>query len=213
MNLSDAKTELINILFDFGGVILNIDFSLTVEAFRELGIPEFDTVFSKFKQDNFMQDFERGIHPPDAFYAYIKRLANASMSDLQVQHAWNALLLDYPQNRIELLKALSKKYGLFLLSNTNAIHYEAFQKDFTAQFGFAFDTLFTAAFYSHLLGERKPDASCYLKTAKLAGIEPGETLFIDDTEMNIEAAKNLGFQTIHIKKGDEITELLAPLLA
>ncbi len=212
MNLSETKSHFKNILFDFGGVILNIDFGKTVEAFKECGIPNFDTVFSKFKQDNFMQEFERGKRSPHEFYAYIRNLSRTPITNSQIDAAWNALLLDYPVKRLELLNELAKKYNLYLLSNTNSIHYDAFQASFKNQFGYPFDSHFEETFYSHTLGERKPDHAAYLKVCSIAGITPEETLFIDDTEINTKAADSIGFQTLHIKTNDEIHPLLTPFL-
>ena len=114
-----------NIIFDLGGVILDIDYNLTVKAFEKLGIPNFKAQYSKMSQSNLFDNIETGKINPEEFRNLIRVVAEKDVTDAEIDHAWNALILHLTQYRIEILKKLQNNYRLFLLSNTNKIHYDA----------------------------------------------------------------------------------------
>jgi len=201
------------IILDFGAVILNINFQKTIDAFADLGIESFEHIFSKQQQAKFMQEFEMGNTNAEEFRAFIQHATSHSVTEQQIDDAWNALLLDYPTQRIELLQKLKETYPLYLLSNTNSIHHQKFQADFTSQFGFELDSLFLKAYYSHEMRDRKPNASCYQQVLSEQQLQASETIFIDDTLLNVEAANKLGIHGIHLTEKDELTELLPRILA
>ncbi len=120
------------------------------------------------------------------------------------------MLLDFPKERIELLQRLNKKYRLFLLSNTNEIHFHQYNNDLINQFGFDLNSLFEKAYYSFELGMRKPDTEIFEYALNDSILDPFETLFIDDLDKNIETARRLGMNTIwiDITKNDNITTKL-----
>ena len=190
-----------NIIFDLGGVILNINPQLTVEAFRNLGWRDF---FEENNQTNGKELFfslESGSSSPEVFRNNVRRIAEIQRNDEEIDAAWAAMILDIPTDRIRYLEELKKSYRLFLLSNTNEIHRIKFHEDFENDFGYSFYDLFEHNFYSHEMGMRKPDPQIYLKTLKEADIIAEETLFIDDMEENIEAAKVIGMKGLHIQPG------------
>ena len=201
------------IILDFGAVVLNIDFQKTINAFHQLGIDNFEAIFSKHKQSPLMQAFECGKASPEEFRSFVRAQTNSSLSDQQINQAWNALLLDYPIKRIEFLQRIGQHYPLFLLSNTNKIHHDQFQQDFYEQFGFELNSLFRKAYYSHQLGDRKPNLSCYKAVLNEQELVPTNTLFIDDTLVNVEAAQETGIIGIHLTEQDELIELLPRVLA
>lgn len=201
------------IILDFGAVVLNIDFQKTIDAFKQLGIENFKEIFSKHKQSSLMQEFECGKTSCDEFRMFIKSQTKNSLSNQEIDLAWNALLLDYPIQRIEFLQRISQHYPLYLLSNTNKIHHEQFQLDFYKQFGFELNSLFIKAYYSHLMGDRKPNLSCFEAVLKEQDLTPNNTIFIDDTLINVDAAKKLDMIGIHLTDEDELTELLPRVLA
>src|SRR6187399_1208240 len=115
-----------NIIFDLGGVLINLDFSKTTEAFRELGFPHFENMYSQFKVDQLFEKLETGKISQKEFYTVLLKIGNVRMVAEEIKNAWNSLLLDFREESLAFLKVLKKDYNIFLLSNTNIIHYDAF---------------------------------------------------------------------------------------
>ncbi|MDR4987474.1 MAG: hypothetical protein RG741_01385 [Bacteroidales bacterium] len=111
-----------NIIFDLGGVLLNIDYGLTIAAFKKLGVEDFDGFFTQAAQHKVFDRFDTGHVTPGEFRDRLRRLSGLNLSDRQIDDAWNAMLLDMPADRIKLLQKVRRNYRIFLLSNTNAIH-------------------------------------------------------------------------------------------
>lgn len=197
-----------NIIFDLGAVILNIDFKQTELAFAALGIGNFNEYYTLQSVTPLFEKLETGQVTSEAFYNEFRELANLPLRNEEIMNAWNALLLDFPTERINLLKELRKRYNIYLLSNTNEIHYNAFTKAFKEEFDNEnFDELFIKAYYSHQLGLRKPSKEIFESVLKNEKLNAAETLFIDDSEANVEAAKSVGLQTIHLPSPKTILEL------
>jgi putative hydrolase of the HAD superfamily len=198
-------TETKNIIFDLGGVLLNIDFQKSVTAFKKLGIENFDEMFSQFKADDLFEKLETGNISESGFYAAIKKRTAVNISDTQIESAWNALLLDFRTQSLEFLEKLSANYKLYLLSNTNSIHLKCFKQLFTRETGKpSFDNYFIKAWYSNEVGLRKPNADIFEFVLHEENMLAAETLFIDDTLINIEAAEKLGFKTHHLLPGERV---------
>ena len=196
------------IIFDFGGVIINIDFSLTHQAFVDLGIDNLDVAFSQTKQSGFFDSFEKGELSPEQFRTEIKQYLPVSISNADLDLAWNKMLLDIPQQRINWILELKKKYQCVLLSNTNPIHYDFYRANLEKVYGYRkFSDLFDKTYFSHEIGMRKPDANIYKYVLGDLELKPSEILFIDDTEKNIEAAQTMGWNCI-LWKNKELNELL-----
>jgi putative hydrolase of the HAD superfamily len=117
------------------------------------------------------------------------------------------MLLDTPAERLEILKSLKKNYRLFLLSNTNIIHVEYYNKIIYEKFNLHFSDIFDYIFYSHEIGMRKPDTEVFEYVLKFSQLDSKETLFADDLEINISAAKQAGINTFHVKTPNAILEL------
>ena len=198
------------IIFDLGGVILNIDYQKTIDAFTNLGIGNFEELYTQAQQNDLFDSLEVGEISNEHFYDEIKKIAGISLSTQQIQTAWNAMLLDLPVERVVLLREISKTKPIFLLSNTNAIHLEAFQNMIEVSFGKRdlLEQLFIETFYSHQIGARKPNPeafNCIIEKHKLV---PENTLFIDDSAQHISGAKKMGLQTHHLVSED-LTELFS----
>lgn len=204
------KDSIKNIIFDLGNVIINIDPELSVKAMSELGFLDFDKSYSLLNQSNLFDSLEKGEVNPDKFYNEINNHLNKKVSSDKIDKAWGAMLLDFPVKRIELLQSLSKRYRLFLLSNTNIIHFHQYNNDLKEQYGFDLNSLFEKAYYSFELGMRKPDAEIFEFVLEDSNLNPFETLFIDDLDKNIDVAGRMGINVIWIdvKKGDDIVEKL-----
>lgn len=197
-----------NIIFDLGGVLLNIDFNKTRKAFENLGVKDFDSFYTKETADPVFEALETGHISNDGFYAAMQPHCNPGTSFGQVQQAWNEILLDFREESVAHLKALKQRYDLYLLSNTNSIHHTAFTEIFKKQFkGDVFDGYFTKAYYSHEMQRRKPYTDTYVYVINDAGISPSETLFIDDACANIEGAAKAGLQTKLLLPGEKIENL------
>jgi len=200
-----------NLIFDFGGVICNIDISLTEAAFRELGMQSFDHSYSVTERENFFASFETGLLTPRQFRDTLRPLFAKPVSDEAIDRAWNALLLDIPASRVALLKQLRNRYRLFLLSNTNRIHYDHYLAKLQDVHGIAgFGDLFDKAYFSHAIGLRKPFPEVFRYVTGDAGILPEETLFIDDSPQHVEGARKAGLKAYHLLPGEEITSLFNP---
>lgn len=196
-----------NIIFDLGGVILDIDFQRTERAFMELGISNFKALFGLGHAASFFKDHEAGKITDEEFLNSLQRLANHSLQPEVVLGAWNALLISFPVERIELMKKISSKYRLFLLSNTNSIHLAAFRKIYSDTFNGVFEELFEKVYYSHQIGLRKPSKEVYEYVLHDSNLIADETLFIDDALVNVEAARQSGLQAIHLEPGMTLLDL------
>jgi len=196
-----------NIIFDLGGVILNIDYGQTANAFKKIGVANFDKIYSQARQGQVFDKLETGELTPDEFREYMKEIVpSLQLSD--IDKSWNAMLLDLPAPRIDLLKKLKKKYRLFLLSNTNEIHIKCFRKIIESSYGEnIFDAIFEHQYYSSDIGMRKPNAECFQYVLKKNGMEPSETLFIDDSIQHVEGARKLKINAYHLIPGEDITAL------
>lgn len=182
-----------NIIFDLGGVILNIDYQKTIFEFEKLGVLNFADIFSQSNQNNASDKFEIGEISEQEFYESIKEKSGVEFSFMQFQFAWNSMLLDLPVERIELLKKIKNKYRLFLFSNTNETHFNKFNNSVKSDF----DKIFEKKYYSHQFGHRKPNNSSFEIILNENNLSKSETLFIDDSIQHIEAANNVGLQTIY----------------
>lgn len=204
------KESIKNIIFDLGNVIINIDPEKSATEMKKLGFRNFEKSYSLLNQTYLFDSLEKGLIKPEQFHQEINSQLKEEKSSDEINKAWGAMLLDFPEARIELLQKLKKKYRLFLLSNTNEIHFHQYNKALINQFGFGLSSLFEKAYYSHELGMRKPDVKIFEFVLDDAKIEPSVTLFIDDLDKNIDVAKRMGINTIWIdvSKGDDIVEKL-----
>jgi putative hydrolase of the HAD superfamily len=198
-----------NVIFDLGGVILNISPEKTVEEMKKLGISNFDRLYSQLKQNETFDLLEKGMLSEDQFVAEILQYVDKHIEKEQIIEAWNALLLDFPEERISLLDELNKsnRFRTFLLSNTNGIHKKTYNDDLYVRFSKRLEDLFEKAFFSHEIAMRKPDPEIFQYVLRREKLDPSETLFIDDSEVNIAAADRLGLETFQIKDGVSIVDL------
>jgi glucose-1-phosphatase len=197
-----------NIIFDLGGVLLDIDTTKTDAAFEQLGIKDFKNNYSLHKADSLFDDLETGKITETTFYDGIRNISKSSLTNIEIRDAWNALLLDFRTESLAFLQQIAAKYKLFLLSNTNSIHLTAFNEIFKRDTGKeTLDSYFTKAYYSNIIGLRKPHAPVYSFVLADADLIAGETLFVDDLINNIEGAKALGIQAHHLQPHERVEGL------
>lgn len=191
------------IVLDFGNVIINIDPELTVSQMAALSSKSTDTVKKLISDSELFRRYETGLFSDEDFREIVRQTLGFPFSDREVDHAWNALLLDVPPERISLLLDLRAKYPLYLLSNTNNIHIQKCNTYFRDHFGISsVDSLFDKAFLSYEMGMWKPDKSIYHQVLNEIGVEPSEMLFIDDNKANINSAKELGITAVHLNPAE-----------
>lgn len=201
-------TGIKNIVFDLGNVLLNLDFDASINAFKALGLDEKVVTRQQAYSDPVFYALETGQISAESFRERLRNiLNNEKVADHEIDEAWYAMILDVPAHRVQMLQTLRKKYNIFLFSNTNEIHIGRFQKVFKEQHEIDFASLFEQAFYSHEIQARKPESESYKKVIKFSGIEPAESLFIDDLEKNILAANEAGLKTFWLRDGIDVTEL------
>ena len=197
-----------NIIFDFGGVILNIDYKLTVNAFAKLGLKDFDKIYSQATQKALFDVFEKGLISPAEFRTQIRKFIDTDVPDEQIDKAWDSMLLDLPEERVVLLDKLKMKYKLFLLSNTNEIHFTNFSTYMKKKFKRdLFADVFDKTYVSHKVHMRKPDAEIFELVLKENNLKREETIFIDDSFQHIEGARKVGLNAIFLEKGKTILDL------
>lgn len=201
-----------HIIFDLGGVILNIDYRLTEKAFTDLGVKNFSALYSQFNANPLFEDLETGRVENDAFVQAMKPHLPETATAEAIIAAWNAMLLDFPVARLQLLQQLRQHYDLYLLSNTNAIHLAAFNTILEKSRGIpSLDVFFDKSYYSHQIGYRKPEREAYQIILDENGLKPEQTLFIDDTLPNVEAAQALGIQAIYLQPPRTILDIFKPV--
>ncbi|PKP34718.1 MAG: HAD family phosphatase [Bacteroidetes bacterium HGW-Bacteroidetes-17] len=201
-------TVIKNIIFDFGGVIYDIDFNRARNAFAEIGVANFDELYSQANQNHLFEKLEKDLISPDEFRSEIRNITSKALSDIEIDAAWNALLVGFCNERLELLQSIRNNYKIFLFSNTNRIHYAHFLKQFQNLTNFkSFDGLFVKSFFSFDIKRRKPDVDAYFYIIENMKLIPEETLFIDDSLQNIRPAGEIGIKCWHLT--DEVTTLFS----
>lgn len=196
-----------NIIFDLGGVIYDIRYQNVPEAFAKIGFTDFEQHYTQAAQSGPIDLFEEGRISVPEFRNYIRTLTDIKMTDEQIDNAWNAIIIDVPTYRVEMLRKLKSQYHLFLFSNTNQLNYDKFTVQLREKFGCdIFEELFIHAYFSHEMHLRKPNKEAFQFLLDEQKLRPEETLFIDDTIRHIESAKQLGIHTYLLPKGEDICE-------
>lgn len=192
------------IIFDFGGVFINLDKEASLGALKKLGLESWNDDIDKINHK-----FEKGKLTEVQFMIEIKKLIpNASIDDIRA--AWNSVLGDFPLKRLEFLERLSHKYKLFLLSNTDEIHLAKFEHKFGYTFAREFYQCFEKVYFSHEIGFRKPEMEAFNYVLKKHALVANRTLFVDDKKENTDIAKSLGMHVwnVDIEKED-VTDLFS----
>ena len=201
-------TNIQNIIFDLGKVLLNLDFDASIKAFQKLGSDGEVLDHKNAYADPVFYQLEVGEVSPDEFRRRVREmLNNPDATNDQINHAWCAMILNIPKERVNKLLELRKDFNVFLYSNTNKIHIDKLELEFKAEHGIDFNSMFNAVFYSHEINDRKPEESSFKKVIELANVDPGRTLFVDDLEKNIIGARKIGLHTLWLKEGMEMAEL------
>jgi putative hydrolase of the HAD superfamily len=198
-----------NIIFDFGGVIIPVDTMAFAGGLIELGCTDVFSLHEFLLREQAYVRFEKGEISPEEFRRLLRTGFKNHVSDERLDQAWNLILGEVPPHHVAFLEALKPKYRTFLLSNTNKIHYDFYQRQFREKYAYpSLDNLFEKAYYSFQLRLYKPDPAIFEFVLNENNLKPEETVFIDDYIANVEAARNCGLQAIHLTGNMEITEIL-----
>ena len=196
------------IIFDFGGVLINLDLDRCIERLKELGVQNLEDKLSNFGQKGFFLQCEKGEIGIPEFCENVRKLADIHLTDQQIIDAWCLFLVDIPDYKMELLLELKKKYRLLLLSNTNPIHIEISAVNEFARFGLKVKDVFDKCYYSYEMKMAKPDAEIFETLLTDAVVKAEECLFLDDGQKNIEQATKLGIQSYLVDVKEDLRKLV-----
>ena len=196
-----------NIVFDLGGVLVDLDFKNAINGLQQAGFANVKEQLQAFDQDGIFQKFELGEINADEFRTAIRENSTVTLTDEEVDALWNSMLLEVPRKKLELILELRGKYMVYLLSNTNSIHWDYVCNNAFNYRGFRVNDYFEETFLSFEMHLAKPDKAIFVKVLHEANLLPEETLFIDDSEANCKAAEELGIHAHHYHIGDDLSKI------
>ncbi len=199
-----------NIIFDMGGVLVGLDPHRCIEAFGKIGCARIAAYVEEHRTEDLFYDIETGRTTQKQFCDEVRRIACADVADAEIVWAWNQLLTGIDDPKKARLIELGQTHRLYLLSNTNIMHWEKCRDDFFPYMGHTADDYFKQTFLSYEMHKSKPDTAIFEQALHEAGINAAETVFIDDSADNCSAARQLGINTIHETTGSDWMRLLLP---
>jgi glucose-1-phosphatase len=198
-----------NIILDLGGVIINLDIPATILEFNQLSDVPFERLYTQAQQNEIFDQFDKGLIQEFEFFSRLKSDLRYQGTDESLLRAWNAMLLDVPSSRLNLLVTLKSKYSTFLLSNTNETHISVFEQELYRTHGVRnFEDYFDKVYYSCRIGLRKPDPEIFMHVLEEQGLDPAETVFIDDSVQHVKGAGSCGIRSYLLSKNMELEDLL-----
>ena len=196
-----------NIVFDLGGVLVDLDFKAAINGLQEAGFANVKEQLMAFDRGGIFQKFEVGEITADEFRTAIRENSTVTLTDEEVDALWNLMLLEIPREKLELILELRGKYMVYLLSNTNSIHWDYVCKNAFNYRGFRVEDYFEETFLSYEMHLAKPDKAIFEKVLSDANLLAEETLFIDDSEANCKAAQEVGIHAHHYHVGDDLSKI------
>ncbi len=199
------------IIFDFGDVLIKLNLKRCIQNIKNLGVNDVEKYLSNFGQSDFFMKFEVGEIGIQEFREEIRKLTTSEVTDQEIDAAWCSFLDVIPQEKLDLIVELRKKYRILLLSNTNPLHIE---KSAATEFGKRGKTMydyFDTCYLSYEMKLAKPDKNIFLAVLADAKVKAEECLFLDDGIKNIETANSLGFQTYHVHPEESLDFLLTAI--
>ena len=196
-----------NLIFDLGGVILDLSVDQTMEQFSALSGLDKQRVKDLYASTPGFEEYEKGLMNDQDFRDFVRAVFSVNSSDEEIDTCWTAMLLGLPIRKLNLLQSLKKNFSVYLLSNTNNIHLNYINQIMLPGIthpGNSLDSYFHRAYYSHIMKKRKPNADIFEQVLNENSLLAHETLFLDDNLPNIEGAKQLGIQTVHVVTSDLI---------
>lgn len=203
------QTRVSTLIFDFGGVLINLDIHQCIADFKALGAENVERYLSNYGQSGFFLEWERGDINPDEFREKVRSICKGNPSDEQIDQAWMSFLLDVPASKIKLLRQLRSQYRILMLSNTNPVHIERSAAIAFGAHETTIEALFDRCYLSYQIGLTKPDPAIFDYLLQQEGLSAEECLFLDDGVKNIETASALGFQTRLVEPEESLDFLLS----
>jgi putative hydrolase of the HAD superfamily len=201
-----------NIIFDLGGVIINLDINKTIAEFNKLSYMPFEAIYTQAGQSELFDSFDKGQISTEEFFEELRKQIRYTGPDMELLRAWNAMLLDIPEKRLDVLVTMKQNYNTFLLSNTCEPHIAAFEHDLYLKHGVKnFNDYFDEVYYSCRVGMRKPNKEIFEFVLETNNLKPEETVFIDDSLQHVKGAGECGISAFLLPKGEEIGGFLTGL--
>lgn len=203
------KKNIKNLVFDFGGILVGLDKQRCIAALDSIGAYEISVYVDECRQEDLFHDLEMGYISVPEFCDEVRRKSpRCTATNEEIAWAWGELLTGIPMRKLKKLEGLKSDYRLFLLSNTNVIHWERSVEEFFRDHEWGIDDFFERLFLSYKMGMVKPQKEIFSTMLEDAGLKAEETLFIDDSSANCEAAASLGINVLHDPKGDKWMDLV-----
>ena len=195
------------LLFDLGGVIIDIDPSITINALKSMSKKSSEDLnaldYKYYKEEssllNFFFEYEKGNINDDKFRDGIRKFANLDLSNDKIDHIWNSVIVKINQDLLDVVLSLKNRYKIMILSNTNFIHKVYYDKLVVDIYGKTLKQLFDKVFYSYEIRSRKPELEIYQKVIDKSSYSGKEILFFDDMKENLEIPKVIGMKTYHVE--------------
>ena len=192
------------LLFDLGGVLIDVDYHKTIDAFAQLGVQNPSDLYNQFGQNQLFDQYEKGEVSSKFFLEQLKTLTKIDTIESDIVIAWNAMIGDFPTEKLDFIAELSQHNPCFLLSNTNEIHLKKAIENLQKTAFKNIDDLFIKCYYSYIIGKRKPEVETFKWVIDQMGMEANKVLFIDDSPQHIEGARKAGLQVIYYKEASDL---------
>ena len=200
------NNKITTLIFDLGGVLVNLDWNRCVSNFKKIGIEEMAGLLSVTLQTGFVLDYEKGLITDAEFRDKLREYSSQTLTDEQIDEAWTSFLVDIPSEKLELLMKLKKKYRILMLSNTNNLSFSYCVNHMFNVNGYTLNDYFDTCYLSNQMHLCKPDAPIFEELLRDSALKAEECLFLDDGIHNIKAAEQLGFGVEFIKPFTKITD-------
>jgi putative hydrolase of the HAD superfamily len=201
-----------NIIFDLGGVIINLDIPKTIAEFNKISAVKFEDIYTQANQSDLFDLLDKGRIEPEEFFERLRKEIRYTGEEDALIYAWNAMLLDVPKKRLDALVKAKQNYNTFLLSNTNEPHIAVFENNLYRQHGVKnFEDYFDKVYYSCRMNMRKPDKEIFEFVLSENDLVASETVFIDDSIQHVKGAGECGINSYLLPKNMEMADLLAEL--
>ena len=198
------------LIFDFGGVLVNLDRNRCIMNFKELGVDNIDHFLNDFAQKGVFMALEKGQISPEEFRLEIRKMTSKTVSDADIDAAWCSFLVNVPAEKLDLLLKLRENFRIVMLSNTNSIHFPFAEESYLGHTAGDKSPYFDKYYLSFEMKMAKPDLDIFEALLDSEGIDANKCLFLDDGPKNIEQAKTLGLQTYLVSENENLDFLLNP---
>ncbi|HZK69802.1 MAG TPA: HAD family phosphatase [Paludibacter sp.] len=196
------------LIFDFGGVLIDLDMNQSILNFKKLGIKNVENYLSNFGQSGFFMQLEKGEISAEEFRSEIRKMTPNTITDSEINDAWNAFLVRIPSEKLDIVYELRKKYRVIMLSNTNVIHFPYAEQTFFSYKNRSINEYFDKCYRSYDMKMVKPDTEIFEAILSQEQVAANRCLLLDDGPKNIEQAHKLGFQTYFVDPNEDLSFLL-----